>query len=1208
MLSSKPKDIRARAKKLPPVVVPKGGKYVGRTISKDGFINNQNRTTDSRGRSTNTFIAIDPKTGQSKIVESTPENIQKIDTGRRQVVAKRTPITRQELIESILKKQGKDVKKTDRGLEWTDRGKRYFTRDGNLVSVPKNQDTSKLKIDFGRVSRVENIRMATARAKKETKRLNELSNKKLQKEIREQEEKSRLFGKGNLKYIMQPYKDKSLSRFQQSKESKNRFNEASQKFFKRGIDTSVDTSTTVKGYARARGGWNKLTKNEKGAVAVAAVVNAIFKGSRGAYSALYSLSQPIQTIKELPEMFKKKTWKDLGVEFAKDPVGTTAEFVGGALVYEQVFAKLGKAVGKTKVGKAINKPFAIVERKIKVKVSNTVNKIKTNLKKALPKKEYFKIAKKLNKNAITNKIMVKNGLKFDRTKTTRLKYSETQSRMANNIVADIDARALMEAKIKVRSAKQFKNRATKLAKERGLSNSQTKAIKKTTNTNLKKAQLEYNKAFKKFTQSGKKLSNKDLKAIKNKMKKPSSKIKISAELKPKLKTILEKGKFATKRLSKKAITKARADISEFVGIRSLGADLKVINSNLIKPLTKIAKSGINKINISIKKGIMPISKGIKSMNIILGKFGLRIKLLKIKGKIASYKYLINPIKKKYSSIISRVVTGKNKTVFYLKAKATKGLISAIKRFNKISPVELKVYIRTKNGNMYFLNGNKLKPQNTFQLKSAIGRKARFSELVKKMRKAELAKQFEKLTKVDRIKAAKELVIEWKLGNIDFNKLPSSVRKTIRKGLKSGKLKITKEQAKKIKQDKSFKRQLLESEIRAIEKENKIYKTKQKIRLEKRKAILKRKQKTMQNQLKKNRQKLVYEIKNVNGKPEIIPKIVADLRARKGDVVVSATGKILKGKKYILKENLYRAAYKIIKDSIKKDLGGAFTSSKVFRKQFRRAYKQLNLNKSREIGTWIKNQASKNTKKVTTTSKKTIQASKKKFNAIKKRTNTQVEKFNKASQGQQSVLLQQVKKDIKNSKGKGRTSERISKYKTRRKQVLKAASKSKGKLRQSYTLAGGVYSLLLAGTVYRNRINSIIGAVTKQEQNIVTKQQIKEIQKPAVSNKIDNTVIQAITQKPAIKQIVAITSLLTLGGATALLRGLPRVTAINNSNLGRSLKRYKSALLKYTKSKQYVYTPDIAALIYGQIATAKQKIKLLKIGRIFSGIERRLKTR
>jgi hypothetical protein len=139
-----------------------------------------------------------------------------------------------------------------------------------------------------------------------------------------------------------------------------------------------------------------------------------------------------------------------------------------------------------------------------------------------------------------------------------------------------------------------------------------------------------------------------------------------------------------------------------------------------------------------------------------------------------------------------------------------------------------------------------------------------------------------------------------------------------------------------------------------------------------------------------------------------------------------------------------------------------------------------------------------------------------------------------------------------------------------------------------------------------RARQIAGTRTQQSVRQKTEQKAKQEQKvqQKVQQKVAQVAAQKLGTKSATAQIQIISSILATSGAYKLLRTLPQVKGGKNSVM-RGLKRYRQAFSSWLKSKMFVYTPDLASLLFNQkVKNKKQAYALLQRGRIFSGLEAR----
>jgi len=102
----------------------------------------------------------------------------------------------------------------------------------------------------------------------------------------------------------------------------------------------------------------------------------------------------------------------------------------------------------------------------------------------------------------------------------------------------------------------------------------------------------------------------------------------------------------------------------------------------------------------------------------------------------------------------------------------------------------------------------------------------------------------------------------------------------------------------------------------------------------------------------------------------------------------------------------------------------------------------------------------------------------------------------------------------------------------------------------------------------------------------------------------------ITITSAIVLTRIITNIINQVGGTRFIQLRPRgrIIDLKNTRPKGGLSGLRAFLFKRFKKKRTVFLPDMYSIVFGVRAKAKQKVRLLRPGRIFTGIERRPQVR
>jgi len=207
--------------------------------------------------------------------------------------------------------------------------------------------------------------------------------------------------------------------------------------------------------------------------------------------------------------------------------------------------------------------------------------------------------------------------------------------------------------------------------------------------------------------------------------------------------------------------------------------------------------------------------------------------------------------------------------------------------------------------------------------------------------------------------------------------------------------------------------------------------------------------------------------------------------------------------------------------------------------------------------------------------------------------------------QQLVLLQKTKVKTKLASKQVLKTKQIVKQ-----QILKTTTKTlKGKTLVAKlnvvmsTLAG--YSLILAIASRQLSAKLAVQALASEQLVDVTSK-LKQITAQALVAKQD-----VASKLETLTQTITKTILVTITGsvlATQLLTKFIPFTGGGFGIIGRGAGRPILYGWNPVKSRSFIYISDLAARIHGDIATKAEKKELLRVGRVFTGIERRRRIR
>lgn len=285
-----------------------------------------------------TVIVVDPLANKTAIVQATPHNIKVIEQGRQITIQKRAKqslTSKQDFQKRILDKQGFQTSIGTSGELIATKGDRrtIITQKGAFASVPMNARVSVKQLDLNKkeqqrksdqrkilakqgfiVSKVNNSLVAT---------------------------KSKIPGSAVQKVDQEKKPSKTLL------QRIDQIRRAPVEGYTKLIQGDREVRSTLKSYAKARGGWDKLSQREKGAAVGSAYLGAVGRIGRGVTSVILTpddIARSLFTLitnptKALPAIYD---------EFKRDPVGVFIEFWAA----KNVFKVGGKTIAKTTAGKS----------------------------------------------------------------------------------------------------------------------------------------------------------------------------------------------------------------------------------------------------------------------------------------------------------------------------------------------------------------------------------------------------------------------------------------------------------------------------------------------------------------------------------------------------------------------------------------------------------------------------------------------------------------------------------------------------------------------------------------------------------------------------------------------------------------------------------------------------------------------------------------
>ena len=570
-----------------------------------------------------TVIVVDPLANKTAIVQATPHNIKVIEQGRQITIQKRAKqslTSKQDFQKRILDKQGFQTSIGTSGELIATKGDRrtIITQKGAFASVPMNARVSVKQLDLNKkeqqrksdqrkilakqgfiVSKVNNSLVAT---------------------------KSKIPGSAVQKVDQEKKPSKTLL------QRIDQIRRAPVEGYTKLIQGDREVRSTLKSYAKARGGWDKLSQREKGAAVGSAYLGAVGRIGRGVTSVILTpddIARSLFTLitnptKALPAIYD---------EFKRDPVGVFIEFWAA----KNVFKVGGKTIAKTTAGKS----FAAA-----------ANKAGNNLKKVALKvpgtKSLVSAATKLKaaaKSAVVKNRAVNKLVQLTNKAKQRIQVTKGQIK-----------KGVSKLKLKPDTAKQTiaKQKLRQIEGGRRAIKFQEKTVRFLRKTKSPKAQVDLAKSrigdFKKRLR----VLDKEV----NKLVNQGTKARLTIGLKLKSKA---KAKVTPKPKPKKKVGLQRKDIKEAI------AREKLIKIEGNKRVIKIQRNTIN----ALKKA--KASKGqIRKAVIILKKMIKRTKQLE--GEVLK---LVSPFN---AAKILRALRQKSKVKPKPKLKLKKKI--TIKKFTK----------------------------------------------------------------------------------------------------------------------------------------------------------------------------------------------------------------------------------------------------------------------------------------------------------------------------------------------------------------------------------------------------------------------------------------------------------------------------------------------------------------------------------------------
>lgn len=251
----------------------------------------------------------------------------------------------------------------------------------------------------------------------------------------------------------------------------------------------------------------------------------------------------------------------------------------------------------------------------------------------------------------------------------------------------------------------------------------------------------------------------------------------------------------------------------------------------------------------------------------------------------------------------------------------------------------------------------------------------------------------------------------------------------------------------------------------------------------------------------------------------------------------------------------------------------------------------------------------------------------KVNKLQQAQGKAISKAKKQTQGTgQQTLLKQLTKETKKTKALNKQANAMTKAKPtkRARSAASSAKKTLSKARQQLVLISkkvtakplkGIFkrqaaiigALIPRFNIARARFNAKGGIITPipDIKDPITKTDVKDKVKSKEKIKEDTIIIPDETIDTANVDIVRIvTSILGAVAGTQFLRSGGKVVAAKTPLTKSNIRALRPFLFRQFRKKRFVFLPDMYSLIFGVRATPKQRITLLKPGRIFTGVERR----
>jgi len=145
-------------------------------------------------------------------------------------------------------------------------------------------------------------------------------------------------------------------------------------------------------------------------------------------------------------------------------------------------------------------------------------------------------------------------------------------------------------------------------------------------------------------------------------------------------------------------------------------------------------------------------------------------------------------------------------------------------------------------------------------------------------------------------------------------------------------------------------------------------------------------------------------------------------------------------------------------------------------------------------------------------------------------------------------------------------------------------------------------ILASGFKGRQGIKAIPISKQKKKQSVIKDVKSKDVVVPNV--RVDTLPDSKIRQ--IINQIFgSIVGTGALAGTALFLRTPTGFKGLKGATLQpQSFSGIKQAMFRFAKRKKFVFTPDLVAILFNQVASKSQARKLTKPGRVFTGLERR----